>query len=626
MAVPDFVGAAACAECHQAIYDAWHARRTAARWPCASPDTVLAPSRDSTTLADGRSRSRAKGTASSWSSPRGGRTERRKVDVTVASGRQHQLYAMQGERRGAHAAPRGVEHQDEAVAPAVALSAADLSPDVAELLGGAGHDARLRQLPPQPGLPARRAPTACAAPVWICRSTARPATAPGRSTSAAGAAGRTDEVYRDLSKLGSVEESRVCGGCHGFQLKRYVFPPADDELPQIFVTSLINESLRADGTQHLTSYQYPGHVLSAGFRGKILRCKDCHAPHGLEARTSRASRRWGRCRTSSAPVVTRSWTRPSPPAGHTHHSAAVRCVDCHMSYSCIGDDDRRHQRTSDHSISIPHPAGDASTSALRTLATPATRTRRRQWALAALTRWGMKDALGVRDWVETIALGRKKAPGAATQRLVALLTKHDTGTYLQASALDLLDVQPRDPALVATLAPFARDPDPYLRAAAIRALETHDDPAARPGWLTLGLADAHPFVRLETFSMVKDVKTLSPEQLDRELADVLAYMSPPDRRPRPSHHRPQPPRRAAAGPRAGRPAGEVDAAPRAAASQPRGRSRGNPRRARQARLSAAIAANAAPVSQGNTAPSGDGPSTHPPPPLDAGGGGWAAQK
>jgi hypothetical protein len=132
----------------------------------------------------------------------------------------------------------------------------------------------------------------------------------------------------------------------------------------------------------------------------------------------------------------------------------------------------------------------------------------------------------VRDWVETIALGRKSVPGA-TQRLVALLSKPDAGTYLQASALDLLDVQPRDPSLVPTLAPFARGPEPYLRAAAIRALEMHDDPTAQPGWLTLGLSDAHPFVRLETFWMVKNVRTLSPEQLDRELADVLAYMSPP---------------------------------------------------------------------------------------------------
>jgi hypothetical protein len=32
---------------------------------------------------------------------------------------------------------------------------------------------------------------------------------------------------------------------------------------------------------------------------------------------------------------------------------------------------------------------------------------------------------------------------------------------------------------------------------------------------------------METFSMIKDVQTLSPEAIDRDLADVLQFMSPP---------------------------------------------------------------------------------------------------
>ncbi len=454
----------------------------------------------------------------------GGHTERHKVDVTVASGRQHQLYAMQGERGALTLLPVVWSTKAKQWLPLSLYQPADLSPtsknywaaqDMTRGCVSCHLSQAYREVGPE-GV--RNARVDLSINCEACHGA-------GAEHVRRRRAGRTDEVYRDLSKLGSVEESRVCGGCHGFQLKRYVFPPADDQLPQIFVTSLINGSLRPDGTQHLTSYQYPGHVLSAGFRGKILRCKDCHAPHGLEARNKQGESAVGALSNKQCTGCHEELDSPRPASRHSHHSASVRCVDCHMSYSFIGDDDRRKQRTSDHSISIPHPQetidlGDPNAcNTCHDKKTP-------QWSLDALTRWGMKDALGARDWVETVALGRKSAPGA-TQRLVALLTKHDVGTYLQASALDLLDVQPRDPALVPTLAPFARGPEPYLRAAAIRALETHDDPAARPGWLTLGMSDAHPFVRLETFSMVKDVAMLTPEQLDRELADVLAYMSPP---------------------------------------------------------------------------------------------------
>jgi hypothetical protein len=142
-----------------------------------------------------------------------------------------------------------------------------------------------------------------------------------------------------------------------------------------------------------------------------------------------------------------------------------------------------------------------------------------------LKKWGRKDALVAREWVETIAMARKREPGA-TARLLALLTKPGTPTYLQASALDLLVIQPLDPSVLAVVAPFATDIDPDLRAIAIRALDAHDV-QGRAHWRALGLADDHPFVRMETFSMIKDVETLAPADIDRDLSDVLSYMSPP---------------------------------------------------------------------------------------------------
>jgi hypothetical protein len=268
-------------------------------------------------------------------------------------------------------------------------------------------------------------------------------------------------------------------------------------------------------------------VLSAGFREKILHCKDCHAPHGLEARAKDGASAVDALSNKQCTTCHDELVAPARSSAHSHHRASIRCVDCHMSYSWIGDDDRRKQRTSDHSICVPHPAESIA------LGTPNACTschdhekQTPEWALQALRRWGAKNALGVRDWVETIALGRKRAPGAAA-RLAKLLTGRDTVKYLEASALDLLDLQPPDATLVPVLVPYASDPDPYLRASAIRALDAYDT-AGRDRWRALGLADEHPYVRMEAFTLFKDPRSLTPHAIDRELSDVLQSMSPPN--------------------------------------------------------------------------------------------------
>ena len=524
MGVSDYVGAAACAECHRAQYDAWQHSPHGRSMAVASPDTVLAPFEGTATLADGQVTFSRVGDAFFAEITSGPRTERHKVDVVLGSGRQHQLYAIQGDRGALTLLPVVWTTRAKQWLPLSLYQPASLDPASPNYWGTQDmtrgcvscHLSQSYRHVGADGVRSDRVDLSinCEA----CHGA-------GREHIRRRRAGSTDEVYRDLATLGSVEESRVCGGCHGFQLKRYVFPPADDKLPQIFVTSLLNQSLRPDGTQHLTSYQYPAHVLSAGFRQKILRCKDCHAPHGLEARNKQGESAQGALSNKQCTGCHDELVEPRLVKAHAHHPASVRCVDCHMAYSFIGDDDRRKQRTSDHSISIPHPRETID------LGTPnACNTchdkKTPEWSLDALLKWGFKDALGVRDWVQTIALGRKSAPGA-TDSLVALLTKPRAGTYLQASALDLLVIQPHDPRLVPTLTPFARDPEPYLRASAIRALDAHDVESGRAAWRTLGLSDAHPYVRMETFSLVKDVTTLSPEAIDRNLEDVLAYMSPP---------------------------------------------------------------------------------------------------
>src|SRR5580704_8054310 len=54
LGVSDYVGAAACAECHRAQYDAWQHSPHGRSMAVASPDTVLAPFDGTATLADGQ--------------------------------------------------------------------------------------------------------------------------------------------------------------------------------------------------------------------------------------------------------------------------------------------------------------------------------------------------------------------------------------------------------------------------------------------------------------------------------------------------------------------------------------------------------------------------------------------
>jgi len=522
--VPDYVGAAACAECHRAIYDAWQRSPHGRSMAVASPDTVLAGfDGPPVTLADGSVSFSREGDGFFMDMASRGGHERRKVEVVLASGRQHQLYVVKGADGAMTLLPVVWGTKIKEWLPLSTYQAADLDPSSPKYWGAQDMtkgctSCHLSQAYRHIGADGpRSAYVDLSVNCEACHGA-------GAEHVRRRRAGSTDEVYRNLATLGSVEESRVCGGCHGFQLKRYVFPPADDKLPQIFVMSLLSDSLRPDGTQHGTSYQYPAHALSAGFREKILRCKDCHAPHGLEARDKLGESAEGALSNKQCTDCHEDMVAPKQVATHTHHPGSVRCVDCHMSYSWVGDDDRKHQRTSDHSISIPHPEESLAFGTPNACTTCHTG-KTAGWSVDALRKWKAKNALGVRDWVETIALARKKAPGAVS-RLVKMLTDPGAVAYLKVSALDLLLIQPPDASLVETVASYATNPDPYLRASAIRVLDEYD-PAGRSRWRALGLGDIHPYVRMETFSMIKDVQTLTPQAIDRQLADVLQYMSPP---------------------------------------------------------------------------------------------------
>src|ERR1019366_1488598 len=77
LGVPDYVGAAACAECHRAVYDAWQRSPHGRSMAVASPDTVLASfDGGSVQLPDGRVSFSREGDAYFMEITSGSRTEK----------------------------------------------------------------------------------------------------------------------------------------------------------------------------------------------------------------------------------------------------------------------------------------------------------------------------------------------------------------------------------------------------------------------------------------------------------------------------------------------------------------------------------------------------------------------
>lgn len=522
MVIADYAGAAACGECHEEIVRAWSG---------SAHGRAMAPPSEKSVLGkfDGTPVALADGTAiptrgaGGWMMQLDGARgrEQRQVELVLASGRQHQLYVTRSAGGGFSLLPAIWCTRDKVWIPTALYQSGALDPGARDYW--AGFDMWGGCFSCHLSGAHRRTGTDGAETAWRdlaidCESCHGPA----REHIRRRRAGRTDEVLRDLKPLGKLEDARVCGRCHGFQLKQYELPLADG-LPQVYPTSLINEALRPDATQRLTSYQYPGHVSSECFKKGALTCKGCHEPHGLAARDFTGAPATGAQSNRQCTICHRDRIGAAEARRHSHHGDTVRCVDCHMPPSWIGDDDERRQRTADHSISIPHPR-ESLELGTPNACTTCHRDRTNEWALEKLGTWGYAKAGGVREWVRTVALARNKAPDA-TARLARLLEDPDSGAYLRASALDLVLLQPPDAKLAPLLERFTRDASPQLRACAIRALMLHD-PAGRARWQALGLGDAHPFVRMETFAQVSDFSTLTPEQIERETDDALAYAQP----------------------------------------------------------------------------------------------------
>ena len=275
-------------------------------------------------------------------------------------------------------------------------------------------------------------------------------------------------------------EITTCAPCHSRRSRI-----ADPGLPGVefldtYVPALIQPPLyHADGQVRDEVYVY-GSFLQSRMYQQGVTCSDCHEPHSLELR-SPGSQVCQQCHQAEKYATTDHHR-------HSVDSPGASCIECHMPPTTFMQVDARH----DHSFRIPRLQLSAG------LGTPEPCTqchadKDADWALAA---WYGDDLPDSRQahWSMLLAADSLRVRGAAAAQR-ALAEDLQVPEIIRATAVARL-ASSGDPASLAALAQQILDPNPMVRWAAARALRDADVQTRA----TLGvrlLADPVRVVRME---------------------------------------------------------------------------------------------------------------------------------
>ncbi|WP_198369917.1 cytochrome c3 family protein [Roseomonas rosulenta] len=241
---------------------------------------------------------------------------------------------------------------------------------------------------------------------------------------------------------------------------------------------LVRGEYHADGQIQGEVFEWGSFVQSRMQRAGVV-CADCHDPHSGRLRAE------GNAVCAQCHLPARFDT-----AAHHHHAPGTpgaQCVSCHMpAVTYMGVDRRR-----DHAFSIPRPDVAAAVGAPDTC-TSCHAGETQGWAAARLASWHGAPR-GEPHPALAIHAGRTAARGA-DQALSRLALDRTQPAILRATALSLLpssSTRPVGEAVGGTLF----DPEPLVRAAALRALDGL--PPQNRVHATRLLADEVRLVRIE---------------------------------------------------------------------------------------------------------------------------------
>lgn len=221
---------------------------------------------------------------------------------------------------------------------------------------------------------------------------------------------------------------------------------------------LTQPAYHADGQQRDEDYTWGSFRQSKMFQ-KGVTCMDCHEPHALRLRAE-GNALCARCHN---PAIFDSQKHHF----HTAESKGGQCMDCHAPEQRYMGVDGRH----DHSFRLPRPDLSLELGSPNAC-TQCHQDRRPEWAAAALDRWYGKA------WRDRPHYGRVLHAGATAggKALPSLLQlAQDTGSpaIVRATALSLLSPLMR-PELLVMARTQLKDPDPSVRIAALGLIEPLD--------------------------------------------------------------------------------------------------------------------------------------------------------
>jgi tetratricopeptide (TPR) repeat protein len=320
---------------------------------------------------------------------------------------------------------------------------------------------------------------------------------------------KTGIAHRERPRQ-SKAEIETCARCHARRALLFEDYRAGQPLLQTHEPALLDALLyHADGQQMDEDYEY-GSFLQSRMYASGVSCGDCHEVHGVR-RPSDPDRVCFICHLPA---------RFDSPDHHHHENGTqgASCVECHMpSKNYMVVDGRR-----DHSFRVPRP------DLTLKIGTPNACSgchadKDARWANDAVAKWYPHGRSTTPHYGEALQAGRRGMPGAEVS-LAQLVDDPLQPAIARASALELLG-DLLGPSSLATLERALGDEDGLVRAAAVDALGALP-PAVRVGLESPLLADPLRVVRIETASaLAADAKQIPADLrpiFDKALAEYRA--------------------------------------------------------------------------------------------------------
>lgn len=298
-------------------------------------------------------------------------------------------------------------------------------------------------------------------------------------------------------------QTETCARCHSRRGRIQDAPSPGEPLHQGFRLALLDPALYFPDGQIKDEVFVHGSFIQSRMYHQGVVCSDCHEPHSLELR-GEGNAVCARCHPSA---------RYDSPEHHHHQvgSTGAACVACHMPQRYYMVVDAR----ADHSLRVPRP--DLSLK----LGTPNACNACHQdkdaaWAATAVESWYPDPAYRGPHFGEALHAADANAPDA-TARLLALAADPTQPAIARASALDRLHDR-ADPSALLTVQRLLADPQAQVRAQAVRFLDLADlQTRVELAWPLL--SDPALTVRLEAARVLAPAMT---QGIGSELADRLS--------------------------------------------------------------------------------------------------------